>query len=73
MGNNSRYHEEDEESGGFWDNMSRFSKNPDRPKRNSKFLVVLALAGVVGVVVFSILAVTTRDSRTSCPCAQPFR
>lgn len=70
----SSHRQHDEEEGdGFWNNVNKLSKNPDRPKRNSKFLILLALAGIVGVIVFSILAVTTKDSRTSCPCAQPFR
>jgi hypothetical protein len=63
----------DEEEGGFWHSVNKLSKNQDRPKRNSKFLAVLFAIGIVGVVVFSVLAVITKDSRTSCPCAQPFR
>jgi hypothetical protein len=65
--------ERGDEEHGFWNNVNKLSKNQDRPKRNSKFLAVMALAGVVGVVVFAVLAVTTKESRTSCPCAQPFR
>jgi hypothetical protein len=63
----------DEEDGNFWDSVNKLSKNKDRPKRNSMFLGFLFLAGIVGVVVFSIMAVITKDSRAQCPCAQPFR
>jgi hypothetical protein len=63
----------DEEDGNFWHSVNKLSKNPDRPKRNSMFLGFLFVASVVGVVVFAVMAVITKDSRTSCPCAQPFR
>jgi hypothetical protein len=63
----------DEEDGNFWHSVNKLSKNKDRPKRNSMFLGFLFLAGMVGVVVFSIMAVITKDSRAQCPCAQPFR
>lgn len=63
----------DEEEGNFWSSVNKLSNNPDRPKRNSKFLIFLVLAGVVGVVVFAILAVFTLNSRTSCPCANPYK
>lgn len=64
----------DEEEGNFWRSVNKLSRNPDRPKRNSTFLLFLVLVGVVGVVVFSILAVTTKDGRErNCPCANPYR
>lgn len=63
----------DEEEGNFWGSVNKLSKNPDRPKRNSKFLVFLAIVGVVGVVVFAVLAVITKDTRTNCPCANPYK
>ena len=44
-----------------------------RPKRNSNFLVFLFVAGVAGVIAFSILAVTTNASKASCPCANPYK
>lgn len=33
----------------------------------------MAIVGVVGVVLFAVLAVMTKESRTSCPCAQPYK
>lgn len=65
----------DEEEGNFWASVNKFSKNPDRPKRNSKFLVFLVLLGCVGVVVFAVLAVLTLNSRnpSGCPCANPYK
>ncbi|GBF90018.1 hypothetical protein Rsub_02724 [Raphidocelis subcapitata] len=44
-----------------------------RPKRNSHFLVFLFAVGVVGVITFAILAVTTQNSRASCPCQNPYK
>ncbi|KAF8066308.1 hypothetical protein HT031_002631 [Scenedesmus sp. PABB004] len=66
-------HEHDEEDGNFWHNVNKLSKNPDRPKRNSKFIGFLFVAGCAGVVLFAVLAVMTMNSRTACPCANPYR
>jgi hypothetical protein len=62
-----------EEDQTFWDKFNTLSKNKERPKRNSFCIVVLAMAGIAGVVVFSILAVTTLNQRTACPCANPYK
>eukprot|EP00877_Chromochloris_zofingiensis_P002274 jgi/Chrzof1/12047/Cz06g19120.t1 len=52
----------------FWGSVNKLSKNPDRPKRNSKFIIVLSFLAVAGIVVFAILATTTASQRDSCPC-----
>lgn len=39
----------------------------------SNFLVFLFILGVAGVIAFSILAVTTQNSKSSCPCANPYK
>jgi hypothetical protein len=44
-----------------------------RPKRNSHFLVFLFILGVAGVIAFAILAVTTQNSKLSCPCQNPYK
>jgi hypothetical protein len=62
---------EDNES--FWNNVNKLSKNPDRPKRNSTFLLFLVVVGIAGVVAFSVLATTTQSSKSSCPCANPYK
>lgn len=68
-------HDEEEGEGNFWTSVNKLSRNPDRPKRNSKFLLFLFGIGCVGVVVFAILAVLTINSRNTsgCLCANPYR
>jgi hypothetical protein len=39
----------------------------------SNFLAFLFVVGVAGVVAFAVLAVTTQDSKNSCPCANPYK
>jgi len=36
-------------------------------------MVFLFVAGAVGVILFAILAVTTKNSKASCPCANPYK
>lgn len=46
---------------------------PPRACARSHFLVFLFIAGVAGVIAFAILAVTTQNSKMSCPCANPYK
>lgn len=63
----------DDEEAGFWSTVNKLSNNPDRPKRNSKFIVFLFVIAVAGIILFAVLAVMTLNSRTACPCANPYR
>ncbi|KIY98428.1 hypothetical protein MNEG_9535 [Monoraphidium neglectum] len=53
--------------------VKSFIYKEGRPKRNSNFLAFLFVVGVAGVVAFAVLAVTTQNSKNSCPCANPYK
>ena len=64
-------HYEDEPS--IWDKFSSLSKNQERPRRNTVCLVALLAGALAGVIVFAVLASITKESRVSCPCANPYK
>ena len=61
-------HDEEDAGEEFWNTLNKFSKNPDRPRRNNYCIIGGFLAGLAGIVAFAVLASMAANSRNSCQC-----
>ena len=70
MGAHNRHNDKDVEEDGeeFWNTLNKFSKNPDRPRRNSYCIIAGFLAGLAGIIAFAVLASMAANNKSSCQC-----
>ena len=70
MGAQSQRHAEKdvEEGEECWNTLNKFSKNPDRPRRNNYCIIAGFLAGLAGIIAFAVLASMAANNKGSCQC-----